>query len=241
MVSFLLYHVVLEKKEKEFWKLYKLPVKSCLCVKMPPPSLQDPSLVTWPPALSLLLSSSESRGQNWDGCVWVGIGSSHGNSADGCAGGVQEWPSNTVGHPVTRSSWPWRESLSGSGVGSRWFWGQCPWAALGLRKCTCWAWGQLHPCGCCSSPGLPGSSLPSLSLSSLSLGRMSRLPPEAPSPPHFMWISLLHGEVVLQLVWVSKPQAGLVLVREDLTCESLNVQVFTFVLVQNLSSGCGRK
>ena len=23
--------------------------------------------------------------------------------------------------------------------------GCTPWAALGLRKCTCWAWGQLHP------------------------------------------------------------------------------------------------
>lgn len=51
--------------------------------------------------------------------MWAGMGSSQGSSADGCVGGVQEWPSNTMGHPVTRSSRPQRESLSGSGVGSR--------------------------------------------------------------------------------------------------------------------------
>lgn len=107
-----------KKGKKNFENLTSF-LLNLVYVKKPPPPVQEPSLVTWPPALSLLLSSLESRGQNWEGCVWAGIGSSQGSPADGCMGDVEEWPSNTVGHPVTRSSRPQREPLSGSGVGSR--------------------------------------------------------------------------------------------------------------------------
>ena len=209
-----------KKRRKNFENVKSFLLNPVYVLKRPLLPLQEPSPVARPGLVRLPFLP----GVTWADLGWVGVGGHRkpqvptapqelGRRVRGRRSGVALWRRGSS----CLQELPATQSLSGPGVGSRRFWWPCLWAARGLRKCTCWAWGQLHPCVCCSSPALPGSSLLSWSLLSPSPGRISRLPPEAPSSAHVMWISLLHREVVLKLVWVSKPQAGLVLVRENLT------------------------
>lgn len=196
------------KKGKEFWKLYKLPVKSCLCVKMPPPSLQDPSPSHMATCLVL---ASFLLGVTWAELGWVcvgGTGSSHGSSADGCvevfrSGPQTLWVTLSPGAPGHgESHLVGLGRVPGDSEGS-------VHGCAGLRKCTCWYGDSSTPV---DAVWVPASQAPPSELVTLVTvtGEDVTLPPRP-----------LHHLVLCESAFTQgggspailgfKPQAGLVL------------------------------